>query len=884
MPINFIISSSSKGSFPVSSWLIPLCLTILLLVTSNYNFLLFHTLAELFAIIVAILISVVAWQMYPYTGNNYLMYLGCGYFWVACMDLLHTLTYEGISILEISGADIGVQYWIGSRYIEAFILLSSPYFLKNKLNRNLAFLFYGLVSLLVVLSITKGIFPTGYIEGIGLTQFKIVSEYIIISMLIASVGYIFYQRELLEKNILNIMILSIVFTMCAELAFTLYIGVHDLSNFMGHIFKLFSFWLIFMGIVRSTLQEPFSSLSKSAITYDAIPDATIVVDNTGVIRQVNNSACKLSGIKKEELIGKIDHDVFHQQDTAVSDCPVCNAIHRDQMLDGLELPIDKNDKYYSFSTSDLPGITGSHLTVECIRDVTNKKKAETKYSSLSSLKNSILENLPVILFVKDAKELRYVEWNKAAEEITGLSKEDMLGKNDYDLWPKEEADFFQKKDREVLTAGELLDIPEEPISTKKGTHIMHTTKIPLYDNDGKESYLLGISEDITAKQKTELALRQSQKMDALGRLTGGIAHDFNNSLNVVLGYSEMLIEKLQDNPKLCQYADNIYNAGRRSERLTKKLLNFSREKNIQEAEIINVTDILIDERDMLEKTLTANINLKMDLEDNLSNVWLEPGDFEDALLNLSINAMHAMHGKGDLLITTKNQYLDEINSRNLNLQAGYYVELTLSDTGCGMSQEVQSRIFDPFFSTKGKDGTGLGLSQVYGFVHSSGGAIKVYSEPDHGTRFSLYFPRYNESDDKQQAEEKNYTVDIKGTETILVVDDEPALLSLSCEILTQYGFNVIPAENAKQALEILQHETVDLLVSDIIMPDMDGYQLAAIINEKYPAIKIQLVSGFSDNNNVDMVNESLHQNLLLKPFNAQSLLKSIRKLLDEAQH
>ena len=205
----------------------------------------------------------------------------------------------------------------------------------------------------------------------------------------------------------------------------------------------------------------------------------------------------------------------------------------------------------------------------------------------------------------------------------------------------------------------------------------------------------------------------------------------------------------------------------------------------------------------------------------------------------------------------------------------------MTDTGCGMDEATKEKIFEPFFSTKGEQGTGLGLSQVYGFVHSSGGAIKVYSEPGKGSQFSLYFPRNNESDYKEQSAKENNAIDVRGTETILLVDDESALLSLNSEILTQQGFNVVSAESAKKALKILEHESVDLLITDIIMTEMDGYQLVAIVKEKYPSIKIQLISGFTDDRNMDMVDESLQQNILFKPFNLQSLLKRIHELLNE---
>ena len=407
------------------------------------------------------------------------------------------------------------------------------------------------------------------------------------------------------------------------------------------------------------------------------------------------------------------------------------------------------------------------------------------------------------------------------------------------------------------------------------------------DAKGEVIGLFGIIQDITErklaeKEKEDLQreLQQVQKMDALGKLTGGIAHDYNNMLGVITGYAELLKDALDKQPRLARYAHQIHHAGERSAKLTKKLLAFSRTKT-PEANCLNLNMLLLKQEHMLEKTLTVRIKLVLNLEKNPWFIWLDESDMEDAILNMSINAMHAIEGIGQLTIQTSNQKINQMDAQALGITPGDYVLLSVTDTGCGIDKENIERIFDPFYSTKGELGSGLGLSQVYGFVQRSGGVIKVDSEPGQGTQFTLYFPRYHESGDAEQSAEDYPAATFTGNKTILVVDDEPALLNLTGEMLGLNSFNVICAESAKQALNILQHESVDVLVSDIIMPDMDGYQLAAIVKEKYPSIKIQLASGFSDERNMDKIDESLRQNLLLKPYNSQALLRRIRELLNE---
>ncbi|MCH7854991.1 MAG: response regulator [Proteobacteria bacterium] len=277
------------------------------------------------------------------------------------------------------------------------------------------------------------------------------------------------------------------------------------------------------------------------------------------------------------------------------------------------------------------------------------------------------------------------------------------------------------------------------------------------------------------------------------------------------------------------------------------------------------------------------IKLLLDLADEVWPVQLDSSDLADAIFNMSINAMHAMQDKesgAELTIGTVNQTLNTLDALMLGLKAGDYVQLTLTDTGIGMDAATREKIFDPFFSTKGEQGTGLGLSQVFGFIKRSGGTVKVYSEHGRGSKFVLYFPRYLGGDVDAAIESSEDVIDLRGKENILVVDDETALLNFTAELLGQQGYRVFRAENAKLALQILEREHIDLLLSDVIMPGMDGYQLAAIVQENYPAIKIQLASGFTETSNAGIFDESLHQNLIGKPYNSQALLKTIRALLN----
>ena len=403
---------------------------------------------------------------------------------------------------------------------------------------------------------------------------------------------------------------------------------------------------------------------------------------------------------------------------------------------------------------------------------------------------------------------------------------------------------------------------------------------PIRDQHGQVIRIAGIAENITEQKITEDSLRQAQKMEAVGKLTGGIAHDFNNMLGVILGYAELIEQLTKDkDPKLTAFAQEIYRASKRGANLTQKLLSFSR-KRASDTQITDINKQLIELKQMLQKTLTIRISLDYQLADTLWLVNINQSDFEDAIINICINSMHAINDQGSLTISSSNEHFSEIDSESHKLKPGDYVVIRITDTGEGMDTKTLEQVFVPFFSTKGEKGTGLGLSQVYGFMERCGGACKIYSEINLGTRISLYFPRYyGDKSLENSGENKEHEI-ITGTGTILVVDDETGLLNFAQEVLEQYGYTVFTAENSEEALDVLKHQAVDVLFTDIIMPKMDGYELAAQVSRLYPEVKIQLVSGFNESHHSDKVDPNLKQATLAKPYSANSLLNTIQKLIE----
>jgi PAS domain S-box-containing protein len=392
------------------------------------------------------------------------------------------------------------------------------------------------------------------------------------------------------------------------------------------------------------------------------------------------------------------------------------------------------------------------------------------------------------------------------------------------------------------------------------------------------------AEDVTERRALEQQLRQSQKMEAVGRLAGGIAHDFNNLLMVILGYSEFLLERLGAEPHLRGPAQEISSAAERASSLTRQLLAFSR-KQMLAPRVVNLNDVATENIKMLTRMIGEDIDLVMVPAPSLWAVRADAGQIDQVIMNLAVNARDAMPSGGKLTIETSNVTLDEEYARfHAPLRPGEYVMMAISDTGVGMDSETQSHIFEPFFTTKGTKGTGLGLSMVYGIVKQSGGYIWVFSEIDKGTTFKIYLPRVSSTGEPAApiAAPIDYRKVEPGTETILLVEDEANLRYLARQYLEKQGYKVIEAADGAVAMQIaVAHEaTIHLLLTDVIMPGMNGRELAQRISEIRPNVKILYMSGYTENVIGHDGTLDAGVRLLQKPFNLRDLKSKVREVLD----
>src|ERR1019366_1401637 len=390
-------------------------------------------------------------------------------------------------------------------------------------------------------------------------------------------------------------------------------------------------------------------------------------------------------------------------------------------------------------------------------------------------------------------------------------------------------------------------------------------------------------EDVTETRTLELQLRQAQKMEAIGRLAGGIAHDFNNLLMVISGYSEVLLERLGYDPRLRGPAQEIANATQRATSLPRQLLAFSR-KQILAPKVLDLNEAVTENLKMLNRMIGEDIDLVMVPGTALGAVRADPGQIDQVIMNLAVNARDAMPQGGKLTIETVNVTLDETFTRtHTPLTAGDYVMLAISDTGVGMDSETQSRIFEPFFTTKGAKGTGLGLSMVYGIVKQSGGFIFVDSQPQRGTAFRAYFPRVDGREDAAAAQDSlGLPRADRGRETILLVEDETILRRLARQYLETQGYKILEAEDGAAALQIVDgyKGTIDLLLSDVVMPGMNGRELAAHVSKLLPDLRVLYMSGYTENAVGQDGTLDAGINLLQKPFSLPALKDRVREVLD----
>jgi PAS domain S-box-containing protein len=478
---------------------------------------------------------------------------------------------------------------------------------------------------------------------------------------------------------------------------------------------------------------------------------------------------------------------------------------------------------------------------------------------------------------------RIVLVNYRVEEMFGYTREELVGARIELLLPeskraahgRDRDEYFSRPRARPMGIG--MDLAGR---RKDGSQVPVEVSLSYVEVD-EGVFAIAFVSDISQRKQLEEQLLHAQKMEAVGRLAGGVAHDFNNMLTVISGYNRMILDELSTMDPLRGYAEEILKAADRAGALTNQLLAFSR-RQIMRPRVINVNDLVTQTQKMLQRLIGEDIELVLHLEPGAGNLKADPGHVEQAIVNLAVNARDAMPLGGRLTIETANVVLDENYVRtHMGVKPGEFAMIAVSDTGHGMDAETRRRIFEPFFTTKEKGkGTGLGLATVYGMIKQTGGDIWVYSEPGQGTTFKLYFPRVAEPV-SDSPESEAALARRSGGETILVVEDESSVRDLTVRILRQLGYTILTASCGDEALEISRSHTgpIDLLLTDVVMPNMSGRQLADTLQASRPGTKVLFLSGYTENTVVHHGVLDAGVDFLPKPFSRENLARKLREVL-----
>jgi PAS domain S-box-containing protein len=632
---------------------------------------------------------------------------------------------------------------------------------------------------------------------------------------------------------------------------------------------------------------------------ETLPDAILAVNRDGLILQVNSQVEELFGYGRGQLVGKpVEMLVparFREQHTAHRAAFAAHPKTR-RMGAGLELyGKRRNGSEFPVEISLSPvSVNGGVIVLSAIRDITDRKRIELELrraheelaqrtaeqiGEYRARLASIVDSSEDAIFVKSL-DGTITSWNRGAERIYGYTAEEILGKNISMLVPGDRPDEIPEILKKVAR-GESIEHYESMRVTKDGRRLNVSISVaPLRDMSGEVVGASAIARDITDQRRAEDQLRQSQKMEAIGRLAGGVAHDFNNVLGIINACAEFLRDRIDPASEPAVYVENIKKATDRGAALTRQLLAFSRRQVVKPV-ILDLNDRLKEISKLLRPLMGDDVEVQIVARSQAAIVEADPSQLDQIVMNLAVNARDAMPNGGRLILETDVVDFDQhFADQRQPLKPGKYVMLAVSDTGSGMDKETLSRIFEPFFTTKDPaKGTGLGLSTVYGIAQQSGGHIWVYSEPDRGTTFKVYLPSAAYKLNSSPAAEAE-SIAPKHTAKILLVEDDEIMRSLTRKLLQEQGYIVFEANNGKSALEWVEAnaDQIDLLLTDVVMPNMSGPELAERLCRSTPGLKVVYMSGYTGE--LMEASERLKHGVLLeKPFTRTALLNTLHQSL-----
>jgi len=613
-------------------------------------------------------------------------------------------------------------------------------------------------------------------------------------------------------------------------------------------------------------------------------DAVALVAPDGTLLFASHSIERLLGFAPAELVGHPGFERVHPDDA-----PRLHAVLRAIIASpGTPASLELRWRHKDGSWRHIDAVAVDRLAEPAVgaivvnfRDVSERRTAEAALRESEERYRTLVEGVRDIIFAL-SPEGTIASLNPAFETITGLRREEWVGQPFERLVHPEDLPLALELLGRVVR-GEVRPASQFRVRTAKGDYRVGEFSATPQLHEGRLVGILGIGRDVTERVQLEQQLRQAQKMEAVGRLAGGIAHDFNNILTAITGYADLLLEDLGATDPRRQDADEIHKAADRAAGLTRQLLAFSRQQVLQPT-VLEVNKLVSDLEKMLRRLLGEDVELGTRLAPTTGRVKADPGQLEQVIMNLAVNARDAMPNGGKLTLETGNVDLDEAYAADhYPARAGPFVLLAVSDTGIGMSEETQAHMFEPFFTTKEKGkGTGLGLATVYGIIKQSGGFIWVYSEVGHGTTFKLYLPRVEELAERASQPAQAPARAARGTETVLVVEDEAPVRSVARQVLERHGYTVLEAPSAEAALDIATRYsgTIHLLLTDVVMPGLNGRELASRLATMRPDARVIFMSGYTDDAVTRHGVLEPGSAYVQKPFTPDAIARKVRELLD----
>ncbi|MDZ7373393.1 MAG: PAS domain S-box protein [candidate division KSB1 bacterium] len=616
---------------------------------------------------------------------------------------------------------------------------------------------------------------------------------------------------------------------------------------------------------------------------DNAVDYVFVKDRASRFILTNPAHLRILGARSlDEVVGKTDFDFFPRElaERYYADEQEVIATGR-PLLNRLEKAVDPQGNEYWLLTTKTPLWDASGNTIGIVgisRDITELRRVEEERNRLVMAVEQAADG---VLLVDSTRRIRFANracGNILARSPASLIGQDALSSGCFELDREQRREIGTQLQQQGWWSGRLRG------RRLDGTEIVCEASVSRFspeDSPAESNYVV-VLHDLTRIELLERQLEQSRRLEAVGRLAGGIAHDFNNVLTAISGYADLILLDLEANDPIRQDVEEIKKAASRAASLTRQLLAFGR-KLVLQPRVLNLNELVENLTKMLRRLIGEDIELVVDLDPELGNIHADPAQIEQVVVNLVVNARDAMPHGGRLVIETSNVALDEEYARtHVDARPGNYVMLAVSDTGHGMDEATKAHIFEPFFSTKGKDHAGLGLAQVYGIVKQSGGHIWVYSEPGHGTTFKIYLPRVDAPAEKPVQPEEAKAV-LEGTETVLLVEDDDTVRALTRSVLRRFGYTVLEAKSPGDALLISERHAgpIHVLVTDVVMPGMNGRELAERLRTQRPDLRVIYCSGYTDN--LVTVQGLLEEGVdfVPKPFHPEALLRKVRDALDQ---